>query len=116
MPEPYVIHTDSAAAYDSSSVAQVRAWQRGRFLTPADSIRVPDLNDWGPFVVPADSLFMLGDNRDASYDSRFYGFVPIAHLFGRPRLVYYSFDPFSYKPLRFLTAIRWSRVGLVVSQ
>ena len=36
----------------------------------------PDLQDWGPIVVPPDSFFMMGDNRDHSYDGRYWGFLP----------------------------------------
>ena len=36
----------------------------------------PDLQDWGPIVVPRDSFFMMGDNRDSSYDGRYWGFLP----------------------------------------
>jgi len=54
-------------------------------------------------VVPPDSSLLLGDNRDASYDSRYYGFVPIASVVGRPVVVYYSYDTKSESPLPFLT-------------
>lgn len=45
----------------------------------------------GEIVVPADSYFAMGDNRDVSYDSRFWGFVPQANLIGRPLFIYWSF-------------------------
>jgi signal peptidase I len=43
-------------------------------------------------VVPPDSLFVLGDNRDNSLDSRYWGFVPGNYLVGKPLLIYWSFD------------------------
>jgi signal peptidase I len=43
-------------------------------------------------IVPEDSYFMLGDNRDNSYDSRFYGPVPGDLVTGRPLFIYWSFD------------------------
>ena len=46
-----------------------------------------------PFAVPALSYFALGDNRDNSYDSRFWGPVPVSHLKGRPLVVYWSHPP-----------------------
>ena len=49
-------------------------------------------DDWGPEVVPEDSLFVLGDNRDNSRDSRFWGFLPIDQVKGRALLVYWSYQ------------------------
>jgi signal peptidase I len=45
----------------------------------------------GDIVVPANSYFAMGDNRDVSYDSRYWGFIPQANLIGRPLFVYWSF-------------------------
>ena len=45
----------------------------------------------GDLVVPPDSYFMMGDNRSASLDSRYWGFVPKENVVGRPLLVYWSF-------------------------
>ncbi|MBA3555947.1 MAG: S26 family signal peptidase, partial [Gemmatimonadales bacterium] len=42
----------------------------------------PDLGEWGPLVVPNGSFFALGDNRNASYDSRYYGFIPLDNVIG----------------------------------
>lgn len=50
------------------------------------------LDNYGPVTVPAGEYFMMGDNRDDSYDSRYWGFVPHANIIGTPVLVYMSID------------------------
>jgi len=45
----------------------------------------------GEIVVPPNSYFAMGDNRDVSYDSRYWGFVPSANVIGRPLFIYWSF-------------------------
>jgi signal peptidase I len=67
---------------------------------------------WGPVVVPRDSFFMLGDNRTASRDSRYFGFVGRDRIRGGAHLLYYSYDTEGDMPLPFLTAIRWDRIGM----
>lgn len=61
----------------------------------ADSSAVPDSarrrDNFGPFVVPEDHYFCLGDNRDQSYDSRFWGPVPAHFVKGRAFLIYWSY-------------------------
>ena len=46
---------------------------------------------FGPYVVPPDTYFAMGDNRDESFDSRYWGPVPRSHIKGRPFMVYWSF-------------------------
>ena len=109
--EPWVIRTDPNANADAVQREQMRRWQVPHLVggSHADSYH-PDLNNWGPIVVPADSFFMMGDNRDGSYDGRYWGFLPRENVRGRPLLVYYSFDGNTYKPLPFFTNIRWKRI------
>jgi signal peptidase I len=71
----------------------------------------PSRNNWGPLVVPTAHYFVLGDNRDNSLDSRYWGFVPDTLLRGRPLVVYYSYAPDSLGRVPWLRAIRWSRLG-----
>ena len=71
---------------------------------------LPDVHDWGPLRVPRDSLWMMGDNRDHSRDSRFWGFVPRKNVRGTPIIIYYSWDAGSYRPFPFFTATRWGRL------
>ncbi len=50
-------------------------------------------DDFGPIQVPEDEIFVMGDNRDESNDSRFWGTVPIENIKGEAFLIYFSWDP-----------------------
>jgi signal peptidase I len=70
------------------------------------------LDNWGPLVVPPHRLFMMGDSRYNSKDSRYWGFVPRENVRGKPLFVYYSYNADdSDRPVPMLTDIRWSRIG-----
>jgi signal peptidase I len=72
----------------------------------------PTHDDWGPIVVPPRRLFMMGDSRYNSKDSRYWGFVPRDNVRGRPLFVYYSYNADdSDRPLPMFTDIRWNRIG-----
>jgi signal peptidase I len=112
VPSPNAFALSDAAAEEPQPIF---AWQhrievRGsRFGPPVSS---PSLHEWGPLVVPNGTFFMMGDNRDDSVDSRYYGPVPRANLRGTPMFVYYSYDPEQgVDYLRAVTAIRWRRLG-----
>lgn len=73
----------------------------------------PTHDNWGPFVVPQGRFFSLGDNRYNSKDARYYGFVPLENLRGKPMFIYYSFrGEGSDSPLPFITDPRWGRIGM----
>jgi signal peptidase I len=87
-------------------------WQRF-FLTQAakNGRRYrPSRNNWGPLVVPEKHYFVLGDNRDNSLDSRYWGFVPDTLVRGSPLFVYYSYIPDSTESLDWLRHVRWKRL------
>ena len=60
--------------------------------------------EWGPKALPEGAYFMLGDNRDNSRDSRFWGFVDEETIGGRATVVYWSWDPERRR-------VRWERIG-----
>ena len=73
--------------------------QHTRSHTPYDN--------FGPLKVPADSYFVMGDNRDNSLDSRDWGFVPRGYIHGKAWRLYWSWDSSTNTP-------RWGRIGSLV--
>ena len=61
-------------------------------------------DNFGPVTVPPASLFVMGDNRDHSYDSRFWGFVDLKVVKGKAFIVYWSWDNGTF-------GVRWNRLG-----
>jgi len=82
----------------------------------------------GELVVPPDNYFAMGDNRDNSYDSRYWGFVPRDNIVGKPLVIYWSFDAPTEALLNpvpgidhlidltehFFTKTRWRRTFMLV--
>jgi signal peptidase I len=83
--EPYVQHTDSAQQYGG-------VMQRDNF---------------GPYLVPRDKFFVMGDNRDQSYDSRYWGYVDLKEIRGKAFIIYWSWDSPKTMP-------RFGRIGKLI--
>jgi signal peptidase I len=92
-------------------------------------VHSPD-ESWGPTVVPEGKLFVMGDNRDNSSDSRDWGFVPTRNVIGEPLFVYWSYDAPTARWLdenpghrisfyasiaeNFFSNTRWNRTGMLL--
>jgi signal peptidase I len=82
--EPYVQHSDSS----------IRAGGND----PRDN--------FGPLIVPKGSVFVMGDNRDQSYDSRYWGFVDLNEIMGKALIIYWSWNPDDW--------VRFNRIGRLI--
>lgn len=109
--EPYVKATPGAQDVTHPAFD----WQRPYLTAEAAAVPYrPTLHNWGPIVVPENRYFAMGDNREQSLDSRFWGFVEAPKVKGRAVLLYWSYDGETLRPFPWLTAVRWGRIGDVL--
>src|SRR2546430_1882018 len=90
--EPYVIHKtkDGYNPYRDNFPAVPPADFNS--VTPEWQLLMKQHIEGDDLVVPPDSYFGMGDNRDVSYDSRYWGFIPKENVIGRPMFIYWSFE------------------------
>ena len=86
-----------------------------------DRSPVSPRDNFGPVTVPAGKLFMMGDNRDRSYDGRFWGFVDLNDVEGRATVIYLPWNEEKAdgasvlsNVLSWFEYIRWNRIGMIV--
>ena len=89
--EPYVRHKDESPNPYRDNFPAVSAGDQSNVIDEW-KLTMPDHIDNGDIVVPPDSYFGMGDNRDVSLDSRYWGFIPRENVIGRPMFIYWSFD------------------------
>ena len=89
------IHRDAEPAFVADETVS------GRTHPVMIDPHIPARRSFGPIQVPAGEYFVMGDNRDNSFDSRYFGFVPRDSIFGRATLVAMSFDHARYYMPRF---------------
>jgi len=78
------------------------------FYAPSARILAGSVRDnFGPFTVPEGHVFVMGDNRDHSHDSRFWGTVPVDDILGRAVILYWSWDSDAFRP-------RFGRIGTLL--
>ena len=99
------------------------------YVIHSDSVEIDGRDNFGPVEIPEEHFFLMGDNRDNSNDSRFWGVAPRESLIGKPLFVYWSYDeePYSQEltvrqwlehsasvAAHFFSRTRWLRTGTVL--
>ncbi len=112
IPGDTIVMKDKHLFINDKEVVDPHAWISSPEVLPkSDSVR----DNFGPVIVPKGHLFVMGDNRDNSYDSRFWGFVDEREVLGQAFILYWSWD--MKEPLLSvarLASIRWGRIANII--
>jgi signal peptidase I len=119
--EPYAIHLDNSLAYrDNFPIGEIDYPGDPKMAERAMAMLRENVVN-GELVVPAGSYFAMGDNRDNSLDSRYWGLVPRENITGKPLIIFWSYDAPTEDlkdynlhhlvdlALHFFTKTRWNR-------
>lgn len=87
--------------------------KEGYIIHSDNMILVKDVtkrDNYGPAIVPRNKFFVMGDNRDQSYDSRFWGFVDVEEIKGKAFIIYWSWNTEG----NLFNKVRWNRIGNMI--